>query len=208
MLLGWTISGQTCLDRVGGPVHLSAYRTALEKDQPRSMSSASVNGVPPVLTVSCAKYFKVKESHERPFNENQDDVYHTTPEGNDVALSREDRQFLKIVEEGLHKNALGDWEMPLPFRTEDVVMSNNREQALNRFNGLLRTFKRKFEMQSDYVGFISSMIDRGHAEVVPTGEPVEPLDIPPTATTESKESNLTKVWYLPYFGVYHPRKPN
>ena len=84
-----------------------------------------------------------KESHERPFNENQDDVYHTTPEDNDVALSREDRQFLKIAEEGIHENALGNWEMPLPFRTEDVVMPNNREQALNRFSGLLRTFKRK-----------------------------------------------------------------
>ena len=39
-------------------------------------------------TVSCQNYFKVKESHERPFNENQDDVYHTIPEDNDVALSR------------------------------------------------------------------------------------------------------------------------
>ena len=47
-----------------------------------------------------------KESHERPFNENQDDVSHTTPEDNDVALSREDRQFLKIVEQGIHKNPL------------------------------------------------------------------------------------------------------
>ena len=208
LLLGWTISGQTCLDRVGGPVHVSAYRTALEKDQPRSMSSANVDGVSPVETVSCPNYFKVKESHERSFNENQDDVYHTTPEDNDVALSREDRQFLKIVEEGIHKDALGNWEMPLPFRTEDVVMPNNREQALNRLNGLLRTFKRKPEMQSNYLEFMSSMIDRGHAEVVPTEEPVESLDIPPAATTESKESNLTKVWYLPHFGVYHPRKPN
>ena len=98
--------------------------------------------------------------------------------------------------------------MPLPFRTEDVVVPNNREQALNCLNGLLRTFKRKPEMQSDYLEFMSSMIDRGHAEVVPTEEPVESLDIPPAATTESKESNLTKVWYLPHFGVYHPRKPN
>ena len=35
---------------------------------------------------------------------------------------------------------------------------------------------------------------RGHAEAVPTEEPVESLDTPPAATTESRESNLTKVW--------------
>ena len=29
LLLGWTISGQTCLDRIGGPMHVCAYRTAL-----------------------------------------------------------------------------------------------------------------------------------------------------------------------------------
>ena len=28
--LGWTISGQMCLDRVGGPIHISARRTAVE----------------------------------------------------------------------------------------------------------------------------------------------------------------------------------
>ena len=142
------------------------------------MSSANVDGLPPVKTVSCPNYFKVKESHERPFNENQDDVYHTTSEDNDVALSRENRQFLKIVEEGIHKNALGNWEMPLPSHTEDIVMPNNR------LNGLLRTFKRKPEMQSDYLGFMSSMNDCGHAEVVPTEKPVESLNIPTAATAE------------------------
>ena len=99
--------------------------------------------------------------------ENQDDVYYTTPEDNDPALSREDRQFLKIVEEGIHKNASGNWEMPLPFRSENIVMPNNRAQALNRLNGLLRTFKRKPHMQRDYLRFMSDVIDRGHAEVMP-----------------------------------------
>lgn len=28
--LGWTIAGQMCLDRVGGPIHISARRTAVD----------------------------------------------------------------------------------------------------------------------------------------------------------------------------------
>ena len=31
--LGWTISGQLCLDRVGGPVHISAHRTVVTRDE-------------------------------------------------------------------------------------------------------------------------------------------------------------------------------
>jgi hypothetical protein len=209
LLLGWTISGQTCLDRAGGPVHVSAYRTALERE-PSNTRSTYVSGVPPIETVPCSNYFKVKENHEMHFTgkENQDDVYYTTPEDNDPALSREDRQFLKIVEEGIHKNASGNWEMPLPFRSENIVMPNNRAQALNRLNGLLRAFKRKPHMQRDYLRFMSDVIDRGHAEVVPVEESGESPRTPPAASTKSTERTPTNVWYLPHFGVYHPRKPD
>ena len=32
--LGWTLSGQVCPDRVGGPVHVSTHRTALNIPEP------------------------------------------------------------------------------------------------------------------------------------------------------------------------------
>lgn len=32
--LGWTVSGQRCLNRVGGPIHISARRTAVEYPDP------------------------------------------------------------------------------------------------------------------------------------------------------------------------------
>ena len=117
-------------------------------------------------------------------SENQNDVYHTTPEDNDAALSQEDRQFLKIVEKGIHKNALGNWEIPLPLRNENMTMPNNRVQALNRLNGLLRTFKRKPGMQSDYLRFMSDVMDRGHAEIVPIEKSSESPIPPPVVTTE------------------------
>ena len=141
-------------------------------------------------------------------SENQNDVYHTTPEDNDAALSQEDRQFLKIVEKGIHKNALGNWEIPLPLRNENMTMPIYRVQALNRLNGLLRTFKRKPGMQSDYLRFMSDVIDRGHAEIVLIEKSSESPIPPPVVTTESKENAPANVWYLPHFGVYHPRKPD
>ena len=49
-----------------------------------------------------------------------------------VALSREDRQFLKIVEDGIHHRDDMHYEMPLPFRERNVQLPNNRPQAEQR----------------------------------------------------------------------------
>lgn len=44
----------------------------------------------------------------------------------DVSLSIEDRRFTKIMDKGIHKNQLGNWEMPLPFCSTNVFMRNKR----------------------------------------------------------------------------------
>lgn len=46
-------------------------------------------------------------------------------------------------------------------------MPNNREQAMNRLHGLLRSFKRKPQMEKDYLEFLGKVIERGHAVPVP-----------------------------------------
>ena len=48
------------------------------------------------------------------------------------------------------------------------------------------------QYRSDYVAFITDMIDKGYAEKVPQ----ESLKIIPD-----------KIWYIPHHGVYHPKKP-
>ena len=53
-----------------------------------------------------------------------------------VALSREDRQFLKIVEDGIYHRDDMHYEMPLPFREKNVQLPNNRPQAEQRLHGL------------------------------------------------------------------------
>ena len=55
---------------------------------------------------------------------------------------------------------------------------------------------------------MSDVIDRGHAEIVPIEKSSESPIPPPAVTTESKENAPANVWYLPHFGVYHPRKPD
>ena len=64
--LGWTISGQMCLDRVGGPVHISSHRTSLERldrlvtSYPRSVQALHHHAEESEI-VPCPNHFEVKE---------------------------------------------------------------------------------------------------------------------------------------------------
>ncbi|KAK3731876.1 hypothetical protein QZH41_000340 [Actinostola sp. cb2023] len=68
------------------------------------------------------------------------------------------KNHIKVTEkftEGIRKNENGNWEMPLPFRQDAIVMPNNRSQAVTRLNGLIKTLKRKPQMEKDYLEFMS-----------------------------------------------------
>ena len=104
------------------------------------------------IVVPCPNQIKVTD----PLLERAtDDIFRKTRDDNEPGLSREDRKFLEILDRGIHKNAKGNWEMPLPFRNERQTMPNNRDQAMQRLQGLLKTFARKPEMKADYLEFMA-----------------------------------------------------
>ena len=144
--------------------------------------------------VPCPNQSRVKESSTERDQGAESDIFRNTQEDDDVSLSCEDWRFLEIMEANIHRNDDGNWEMPLPFRLKDVKMPNNRNQAVNRLNGLIRTLRRKPQMEKDYFEFMQKILDKGHASPVPLD------DI-------RAKSQSGKVWYLPHFGVYHPKKP-
>ena len=108
LALGWTISGQMCLDFPSGPAHvltrLTSLSTATEKN--RETGDESYELVP------CPNQFKVED----PILERAtDSIFKTTRSDNEPSLCCADRLFLEIIETGIHKNESGNWEMPLPF---------------------------------------------------------------------------------------------
>ncbi|XP_049918800.1 uncharacterized protein LOC126401515 [Epinephelus moara] len=96
---------------------------------------------------------------------------------------------MKIMEEGMKKDANNSWTAPLPFKSPRQSLPNNRPQAMNRLMSLIRNFDRKPEMRDHFVAFMEKIFQNGHAEIAP------PLK-------EDEER-----WYLPLFGVHHPKKP-
>lgn len=109
-----------------------------------------------------------------------------------VALSREDRQFLKIVEDGIHHRDDMHYEMPLPFREKNVQLPNNRPQAEQRLHGLKKRLQGDARYRADYVRFMTEIIEKGYARKV---------------KVEELPHQEGKAWYLPHHGVYHPKKP-
>ena len=184
LALGWTISGQLCLDFPNGPAHVLTRLTSLSIDTWRRQEGKDKC----YELVPCPNQFKVTDP---PLERAADSVFKTTRYDNEPSLSLEDRTFLDIMEKGIHKNASGNWEMPLPFRDERQAMPNNRAQAMQRLQGLLKMFTRKPEMKTDYLEFMGKMIEKGHASPIPHDEAP-----PPTG----------RFWYLPHFATYHNTK--
>ena len=83
----------------------------------------------------------------------------------------------------------GHYQLPLPFWNEDVHLPDNRMQAFSR----LKSLKRKLSLDNDYKIWydtsVQALISKGYASEADTSKDVE-----------------GKVWYVPHFGVYHPKK--
>ena len=187
LALGWTISGQTCVDLKNGPIHVQAKRNGVVTDRDvgvafthdlisidptTHIARTGVNKEVEYEVVTCPNTMNFLES----FTESSDakntaeDVYCVTQNDNNVGLSIEDHRFMEIMEKGIHKNKLGNWEMHLPFCSQNVSMPNNRGDAVKRLHRLLQTFKCKPQMEKDCVEFMSKMLDKGHVVPVPDEE--------------------------------------
>jgi len=74
-------------------------------------------------------------------------------------MSQDDNKFLSIVEAGI-KFEDGHYELPLPFRGDDVNLPNNRAQAIQRINAV----KKRFEADSSRIIMIDIGYRKRHME--------------------------------------------
>ncbi|XP_062610035.1 uncharacterized protein LOC134271839 [Saccostrea cucullata] len=136
----------------------------------------------------CENHFHVKEFHT---SETCDYLFHRSRDDDKLGLSVEDRKFLSIMDQEFQRDQNGKWIAPLPFRSPRPVLPNNRPQAWRRAQILDASLQRDEVKRTHFIEFMKKVLDSGAAEVAPT------------LGADKKE-----VWYLPIFGVYHPKKPN
>ncbi|XP_026005436.1 uncharacterized protein LOC113010547 [Astatotilapia calliptera] len=200
--LGWVVVGDVCLGAAHKPKAVNVYRTNVLENGRHSHFSP------------CPNHLVVKEklttrtgirplnsqtlSHFHPLDslfQNSDDhllgnkIFERTENDNEVAPSIEDKRFIQLMNNEMFIDDANSWVAPLPFRMPRPRLPNNRGQALTRFTSLCKTLERKPEMRRHFLAFMQNIFDRDHAEPAP-------------ALNDGDEC-----WYLPSFGVYHPRKP-
>ncbi|XP_034052757.1 uncharacterized protein LOC117533237 [Gymnodraco acuticeps] len=182
--LGWSIVGcsnpaKDYCDTIGTS-HRIVVRQVTPAVQPAIQLKREVHFVckTQVKEIHPTDILKVLES---------DFTEHTT---DDNQVSQEDLLFLSKVKEGIRQREDGHYELPLPFKSDNPHLPDNKRSAVHRLISLERRLRRNEQYYKDYVHFMNDIITRGDAEKVP----------------ESELNNQIS-WYIPHHGVYHPHKP-
>ncbi|KAL4008325.1 hypothetical protein ACER0C_002177 [Sarotherodon galilaeus] len=191
--LGWVVVGDVCLGGAHRPLEVRSYKTAV-------LGNGRTSHFQP-----CNNQIKVTEVFGQARNHQHhpaltstmligdnlgQTVFARTPNDHKLAPSMEDLEFLKIMEAECYQDSSKSWVAPLPFRSPRRRLPNNRKQVLERLVSLRRSLEKRPRMKADFLEFMEKMLKKAHAEVAPPMQPGQ------------------ECWYLPLFGVYHPRKPD
>ena len=102
-------------------------------------------------------------------------------------VSRKNKKFIEIFKRGTLKKD-NPYVIPLPFRDPNLMLPNNKKQAIQRLMGLKRRFMKDSKFFQDYLEFMDNLLRSGYAK-------------------RSDASPSGKTWYISHHGVYHPSKP-
>jgi len=196
--LGWVVVGDVCLGGAHRPSSVDTFKTSILDNGRHSFLSP------------CCSQIKVKEKldvnsqWQQPLETTPEDSILLVPDGESVghsvfsytandhkiAPSVEDTRFLQIMDKEVFQDSCNSWVAPLPFREPRQSLPNNKDYAFKRLLALRHTLNKRPQMKAHFLEFMDNLLKNEHAEIAP------PLQ-------QGQE-----VWYLPLFGVYHPKKPD
>ena len=102
------------------------------------------------------------------------------------AMSRDDLQFIKIMKDNVTK-VEGHYQLPLPFKESSPTILNNRKNALQRLSSVKYKMLKDHKFREEYTNFVNVLLEKKYA-------------------VKSDNAPKNKSWYLPHFGVRHPKK--
>ena len=179
--LGWLLMGNTRHHNTLTSLHESPKIVNLAVSQPITRKNIS---------------FKIQAENSRNENNNLESRilkilssdFHSNPSDNNKMMSIDDINFLKKMKDDTYKDQEGYITMPLPLKQKPGC-NRSKDMALKRFK-LLQKKLQDPVYSKHYHEFMKDIIAQGDAEMV---------------FDETDDSD--NVWYIPHFGVYHPKKP-
>ncbi|XP_050419153.2 uncharacterized protein LOC126832434 [Patella vulgata] len=184
--LGWVIIGEACLGNIHKPEVINVNKT---HTLPNGRNT---------LFEPCPNNLELKDLHptrydvftsQDSFNDGIGEaVFRLSRNDEKLGPSVEDREFLVIMDREFQRDSSGNWVAPLPFKENRPRLPNNRTQAANRAKSLDYSLRKDSTKRAHFFTFMKRVFDNNHAELAP---PLRDDD---------------ECWYLPIFGVYHPKK--
>ena len=133
----WTIIGKVCRDESSGRHEATVNRVIVVEKEDRRATLQKNKGKGQFVSNSPSKDMtsskEIKEMMQLDYSELN---YIRTIRGTEQSECAEDRRFNQILSKGIHTNSRGNWEMPLPFKTDEISSPNNREHCLRRLLSL------------------------------------------------------------------------
>jgi hypothetical protein len=86
-------------------------------------------------------------------------------------LSQEDLRFLHLLNKNIKQDSEGFYQMPLPFKSENLALPNNEEVVKKCFGQLCHRFDRDPSYFAQYKAFMDNVVKSGDVEEVPKGVP-------------------------------------
>ncbi|KAK2549567.1 hypothetical protein P5673_029954, partial [Acropora cervicornis] len=128
----WAIIGRVCKDKHSRTNAASVNRVTVEREMLLD-SCEEVPITPPFKNLMSSKDLtspkQVREMMELDYSE----IHHTRKmRGTEQSESIEDKRFREILTKGLHKNVNRNWEAPLPFKSDDLSLPDNKGYCLRR----------------------------------------------------------------------------
>ena len=80
-----------------------------------------------------------------------------------MVLSQDDFKYLEKANEGIHHCNDMHYEMPLPFRNDNIHLPNNRLATEQRLSGLRKKLQNDEQYRTDYISFMNGIIEKSYA---------------------------------------------
>ncbi|CAL9684350.1 unnamed protein product [Knipowitschia caucasica] len=188
LALGWVIIGNVCLGGAHKSACANVFKTSILDNGRSSHFLPCENAIQVTECFQTHGYNKISSPDRTRNRTIGETVFQHTKLDERLSYSQEERAFLQIMDKEVYQNSANSWVAPLPFRSPRPRLPNNRQQAIQRLASVRHMLNKRPETKVQFQEFMQNLFDNGHAEIAP------PL-------SEDEEC-----WYLPFFGVYHPRK--
>ena len=180
-VLGWCLVGPVCVD---------ALESNTTKKHKVLRSTA---------TSLCHRHQHVKEEFanvgKNDFIPRGFDALIESPDDEFPGTSKDDRDFLEIVNEGICTNPQGNIEIPLPLRP-GASLPDNRSPVFYRTKNVLQRVATNPDLAAKCVEAMQKYLDCGHFEELPPGvsETVNDNYIPIFPVEQTKKQNVRLVF--------------